>query len=119
MSRADRINRELRHHISIIIQQELKDPNIGFVTVTSVSISPDLSQASVYFTCMGDDKEKDKTKKVLNRASGYIRKLLGKRIYIKFIPDIKFIYDDTLKQEQEIDRIFDDIHKKRKSNEQV
>jgi len=119
MSRADKINRELRRHISIIVQQELKDTNTGFVTVASVSTSPGLSRASVYFTCMGDDKEKDKTTKMLNKASGYIRKLLGKRIYIKFIPDIKFIYDDTVKQEQEIDRIFDDIHKKRKSNEQV
>ncbi len=109
MSRTDKINRELRRHISIIIQQELKDPNVGFVTVTSVSTSPDLSQASVYFTCMGDDKEKDETTKTLNKASGYIRKLLGKRIYIKFMPDIKFIYDDTAQQKAKIDKILDQI----------
>jgi len=110
MSRADRINRELRRRISITIQQELKDPNIGFVTVASVSTSPDLSQASVYFTCMGDDKEKDKTKKALNRASGYIRKLLGKKLYIKFIPDIKFIYDDAVQQKAKIDKILNQLY---------
>ena len=113
MSRVDRINRELRNHISVIIQQKLNDPNIGFVTITSVLTSPDLSHALVYFTCMGDDKKKDKTTKTLNKASGYIRKLLSKRIYIKFIPDLKFIYDDTFRQEEEIGRILDNIDKER------
>ena len=115
MSRIDKINRELRNQISVIIQQELNDPNIGFVTVTSVSTSPDLSYASVYFTCMGDNREKDRTQKTLNKASGYIRKLLGKRLYIKSIPDLTFIYDDTARQKAEIDKLLDKINEEGKN----
>lgn len=99
MSRVDKINEELRHHISIIIQQELNDPAIGFVTVTSVLTSPDLRHSKIYFTCMGDEKKRKETEEALTRASGYIKKLLGKLIRIKFMPEIKFIYDDTMQQD--------------------
>ncbi|MFH0731331.1 MAG: 30S ribosome-binding factor RbfA [Candidatus Omnitrophota bacterium] len=111
MSRIDKINHELQHQISTIIQQELSDPRIGFVTVISVSVSADLRHAKVYFTSMGDDKQIKDTAETLNSAAGYIRKLLGKRMLIKFIPEIKFIFDDTIQQNEKIDKALDKIRR--------
>jgi len=105
------MNQELRHHISYAVQQELNDPSIGFTTITSVATSSDLRHTKVFFTCMGDEASRVKALKSLNKASGYIRKLVAKRLYIKFMPDIKFFYDDTEQQKEKIDKIFDRINK--------
>lgn len=118
MSRIDKLNKELRHHISVIVQQSLNDPSVGFVTIISASISPDLQHLKVFFTCLDDDDEKKKkVLRKLNRAAGFVRKLLSERLTIRFIPDIKFIYDDTIQQAERIEKIFEQINKEETTDE--
>lgn len=113
MSRIERIEEELRQQISLIVQQELRDPRIGFVTITSVEITRDLRDAKIYFTVMEAEKSLDYTRKGLDKAAGYVRKLIGQRMRIKFTPRISFVYDDSLARRGRIDDIIDRIHKER------
>lgn len=115
MSRADKVQEELRQQVSIIVQRDLKDPRVGFVTITRVEVTPDLRDARIYFTTMDVDKPFEDTVKGLDKASGFIRKLLGKRIRMKFTPQIRFIYDDSQTRRNRIDDIIDEIHKEKES----
>ncbi|NQT94914.1 MAG: 30S ribosome-binding factor RbfA [Candidatus Omnitrophica bacterium] len=111
MSRIDRVNEEMRHRISEIIQKDLSDPEIGFVTITRVETTPDLKIAHVYFTTIEEGESFDKTVDGLNRSAGFIRKALGRRIRMKSTPEIQFIYDDVDKEKNRIDEIIEAIHK--------
>lgn len=113
MSRLEKVQEELRHQISLIVQQELKDPRIGFVTITRVEVTPDLKTAKVYFTRLGPKESFEDTVNGLNRSAGFVRKLIGERMRIKFTPQINFIYDDSLKRQDRIDEIIDKIHKQK------
>lgn len=116
MSRLEKVQKELQHQISLIVQQELKDPRIGFVTITGVEITPDLKTAKVYFTRLGPKESFEDTVNGLNSSAGFIRKLIGERIRMKFTPQINFIYDDLLKRQDRIDEIIDKIHKEEEKN---
>ncbi len=108
MSRRDRLNEELRQQISLILQKDIHNPGIGFITITKVDISPDLRSADIFFTTMDDT---DTTFTALKQSAGQIRSLLGKRIRIKFIPRITFINDDSARVKNRVDEILDIIHK--------
>ncbi|MBN1405044.1 MAG: 30S ribosome-binding factor RbfA [Candidatus Omnitrophica bacterium] len=109
-TRIDKLNKEIRHLISMIILQKMQDPKTGLVTITHVSVSPDLKNALVYFTCLGDDAKKAQTAQALRKASGYIKKMLSANLRIRFMPDLKFKYDDTAEQQERIDKIFEQIN---------
>ncbi len=94
--RIDRLNQQLREEIASIVQFEVKDPGIGFVTITKVEISKDLSNAKVWFSCLGDAVARERTQDALDRSGGYIRSLLKKRLRLKVIPQFVFRYDDTV-----------------------
>lgn len=113
MSRVEKVQKELRYQVSLIVQQELKDPRIGFVTITRVEITPDLKEAKIYFTTMDVKESLDDTVNGLNRSAGFVRKLVGERMRMKFTPQINFIYDDSLKRQGIIDEIIDKIHREK------
>lgn len=108
--RATRVKELLREEISQIITTELKDPLVGMTTVTEVKLTNDLKSARVYVNIYGDDEVKDKTLRGLNRAKKFIRAELGGRTELKFVPEIKFIYDDTIDHAQNIEAILNKIH---------
>jgi ribosome-binding factor A len=110
MSRIDRINEEIRFHISTILQRDLRDPRVGFVTITKVDTSPDLRSASIYFTSMQGRGPVSDTLKGLKASKGFIRSMLAKRMDTKFIPQITFIDDVTSVEKNRIDEIIDIIH---------
>ena len=89
----ERINSNLQKEISYIIANEVKNPNIKFVTITYCDVTSDLSYAKVYFTTMGDVNE---TLKGLKSAKGFIRKTLADRIELRHIPELEFIYDESI-----------------------
>lgn len=109
--RATRVKELLREEISQIITMELKDPLVGMTTVTEVKLTNDLKSARVYVNIYGDDSVTDKTLRGLNRAKKFIRTELGKRTELKFVPEIRFIYDDTIDHAQNIEAILNKIHK--------
>ena len=104
----DRLNNSFVEHISQILRTEIKDERIHFVTVTAVSITNDLSFAKVYVTVL-DDKERDSILKQLNKASNFIERELSKRIDIRKMPDITFVYDESIEYATNIENIIESI----------
>ena len=113
MARIEKINRALKEEISRIIQREVKDPRLGFVTVTHVEVSRDLQHAKVYFSVLGDLKKIKEVQQGLNSARGFIRKLIGQNIQMRYTPEINFIYDKSIEYsvriEETIERIKDEL----------
>ncbi len=105
--RTDRLSNIFVEEISKIIRDEVKDEEIGFVTINSARVSSDLSYAKVYFTSL--DNNKDKSTKALNRASLFIRGKLCEKIDLRKMPELTFIYDDSISYGQNIETIIDKI----------
>ena len=103
MSRVDKLDSLLQKEISSIIQFDLNNPEIGFVTVSEVRVSPDLSKARVYVSFFG----KNYGIAALKKSKGFVRSELAKRLKLRKIPDIEFVVDDTL---EKVDRILVIVH---------
>lgn len=104
----DRLNNSFVEQISKIIRTEIKDSRINFVTVTACKITNDLSFAKVYVTVL-DDKERDNVIKLLNKASNFIERELSKRVEIRKMPNITFVYDKSLEYAANIENIIERI----------
>ena len=113
-SRADRVQERLKEEISKILEYELKDPRIGMITITRAEMTGDLRFARVYYSVMGDEKKKENAQKGLESATGFIKKLIGERIRLKFLPDIVFKYDDSLEYAQHISEVLEKIKEQQK-----
>lgn len=110
----ERYNDLFVKEISIILQTEVKDQNIRFVTITDVDITNDLSFAKVYFTVLNKEYL-EVTKKSLNRASSFIRSKLSERIDIRHTPQLQFIYDESIAYGEKIEKILDQINEEKES----
>lgn len=99
-SRLRRIGDQMQRDLSVLIQQEVKDPRLGMVTINAVKVSRDLSYADIYFTCMafGDNAEAERADQeaVLNKASGFLRSMLAQEIQLRVMPQLRFHYDTVL-----------------------
>jgi ribosome-binding factor A len=107
--RSHRLADELKNEISAIIAQEVKDPRIGFATVTEVEVSPDMRHARVFVSVLGSSEEKKEAFEALARATGFIRRLIGARIRLRHTPDLTFVYDDSIERGAQMMRLFDEI----------
>src|SRR5688572_25726302 len=108
--RIDRIEEQMRIELSEIIEREINDPRIGFVTVIGVKVSPDLSHARVSISSLGDLEQRKKALKGLKVASGFIRRSLSKRLHhLRRIPDLTFNYDETLEKGNRIEELLNQI----------
>lgn len=116
--RPERIAREMRDIISSIISEEIKDPRIGFVTVTRVEVTPDIRNAKIYFSSLGGKEEKESAIEGLNSASGYIRKSLSEKMRFKFTPELLFRLDESAEYSIHLNRIFDKIHKEKEKKDE-
>lgn len=108
-SRTDRVSEEFREILAESIQG-LKDPRVGFVTVTAVKVSPDLHVAWVYYTVLGDAKEKVATRAALRSATLHLRRVLGRQIRLKVTPELRFQEDDLDGDAARIERLLDQVH---------
>ena len=107
--RSQRLAEELKNEISAIIAQEIKDPRVGFATVTEVKVSPDLRHARVAVSVLGQPQERQETFDALVRATGYIRRLIGARIRLRHTPELSFAYDDSIERGERMMRLFEEI----------
>jgi len=114
--RPGRVQEAIRQEVSKILHNEIRDPRLGFLTVTGVELTNDLRYARIYFSVLGEDKDKKLALKGLNSAKGYIKGLLGDRIKLRFMPDIEFKIDETLERTQRIYDLFEKIKKERKDD---
>ena len=96
---------QIREEISEILLRELKDPRIGFVTITKVAVSDDLRQARVYYSVFGGEEEKEASYKGLESATGYIKRELGRRLRLKYMPEVTFLFDDSLEYGEHIEEL--------------
>ena len=105
MSNIKHIDSLLQRELSVIISQEIRDPKLGFPTVTEVRTAPDLSVSRVYVSFLGKNYKKRDGLETLRKSKGYIKSLLAKRVSMRKIPDLTFIVDDTLDTAEKIDNI--------------
>jgi ribosome-binding factor A len=113
-SRTERVAEEFREILAEEIQK-LKDPRVGFVTVTGVKVSADLHHAWVYFTVYGDQSERNGTRAALRSATKHLRHELGRQVRLKVTPEIEFVEDDTQERGDRIDRIIEQLHHEERS----
>ncbi len=108
--RSQRIQELLLEEISRLIQHGLKDPRIGFATITQVDVSDNLKHANIFVSVMGTEEEKEDTLKALRNAAGFIRNSLGKNLHLRYIPELDFKRDDTQNHVDKISKILRDLH---------
>lgn len=109
--RANRVAEQMKQELSDIISRRLKDPRVGFVTITDVDVTGDLQQAKVYFTVLGDEEKKATTKQALEKASGFIRSEIGSRIRLRKTPEIFFEFDESIDYGNRIEKLLSDLNK--------
>ena len=108
--RSDRVGELVSEEVSRIIQFDLKDPGLGFVTVTGVEMGQDLKRAVVYVSVYGDEEQGKKSIEALERASGYIRREMGRKINLKYTPELSFRHDPTREHASRIETLIRQIH---------
>lgn len=105
--RSDRVGGQIQTEISDILMTKVKDPRIGFVTVTSIEVSPDLRQAKVFISALGGDYET--SFQGLEKARPFIRGELGRRLRLRYVPELSFHEDRSAEEADRIGRMIDDI----------
>lgn len=108
-----RIASNIVKEMSYILAYEVKDSDIKFVTVTDCKLAPDLSFAKIYVTVL-DDSKKESTLKALKDASGFIRKELAERVEMRHVPELEFVYDESIAYGKKIEDIIEQIHEEDK-----
>jgi len=109
MGRQDRVAEAIRKEVSLIIHDELNDPRLGFVTITAVEVTADLREAKIFFSVLGSDDERKKTKAALDSGLGFIRKLIGERIQLRFVPELMFREDRSSEYGTRIEEVLNEI----------
>ena len=109
-SRPDRVGDQIRAEISDMIARELHDPGLGFVTLTHVRVTPDLQLARVYYTTLGDPTARRNTEQALRRASSFVRRQLGRRLRLRRIPEVEFVFDESIERQDRLERLLREIH---------
>lgn len=107
--RVGRVGEQIKKELSLLLQNELKDPRIGFVTITGVEVTNDLSIANVYLSVLGDEENKAASLKALTQASGFVRTELGRRIRLRKIPELLFKFDSSIEYGSRIDKLLNEI----------
>ncbi|EGQ3427796.1 30S ribosome-binding factor RbfA [Staphylococcus pseudintermedius] len=108
--RAERVGEQMKKELMDIINNKLKDPRVGFLTITDVQPTNDLSLAKVYLTVLGSDKERENTFKGLEKAKGFIKSEIGQRMQLRIVPDLQFEYDESIEYGNRIERLIQDLN---------
>lgn len=109
MPRHERVEEAIKREVSLIIHDELKDPRIGFVTITRVELSQDLRNAKIYYSVLGKEESHKKTKMALDSALGFIRSLVAQRINMRFATELMFCEDRSTEYSVHIEEIINEI----------
>jgi ribosome-binding factor A len=112
-SRPERVGEEIRQEISALLAREIRDPGVGFVTLTRVKMSPDLQLARVYYTLIGDEKAKVETARALERVTPFIRRQIASRVRLRRVPEVRFEFDRSVEHQDRIERILLDLEQER------
>ena len=108
--RADRVATLIKHELAAVLARGMRDPRIGFVTITNVKVSDDLKYARVFYSVLGSDEKKEETQKGLDQARGYLQRGLANTLELRFTPHLSFELDASLDEGLKIDGIIRKIH---------
>ena len=103
-----RVNESLREVIAGEVAR-LKDPGLGFITITGVSVSPDLRAARVYYSVLGDESEKESTQSALDRAAPRVQGVVGREVRLRYNPRLEFVFDESVEQGLRMERLLQEI----------
>src|SRR5262245_6911138 len=118
-SRPDRVADQIRGELANLLAREVHDPGIGFVTLTRVQITPDLQQARVFYTALATGpgasasdvtKARQNTERALERAAPFLRRQLGSRLRLRRVPELRFIYDESIAGQDRIEQLISELH---------
>lgn len=108
-TRPARVGDQIREELSELLAREVKDPGIGFITITHVKVSADLQVARAYYTVLGDAAARKTTAKALDRALPFLRRQIASRVRLRRAPDLAFQYDESVERHQRIEEILQEI----------
>lgn len=108
-SRGQRVSEQILRELAELIRLEVKDPRVGFITLTEVELTPDYAHAKIYFTSMTGQDDLDETLAGLRRASGFLRRELGRRVRIHTTPELHFHYDKSVEQGSRMSQLIDKV----------
>ena len=108
-ARSERVSRHIRNTLADILRRHVRDPRLKLVTITSVDVSPDLRQAKIYYAMTGDEEKRQRVQEGFQKARPFIKKLLGQELGLRYMPDIRFFYDDSLDYGARMEALFRSI----------
>ena len=109
MSRTIRLGEQIREEVSEILGREVRDPGIGFLTLTRVRVTDDLSQARIYYTMLGEPADRKKTARALERALPFIRRALAERLHVRRMPELAFQFDESVAHQARVEELLEEI----------
>ena len=118
-NRPERVGEAIRDELSTLLAREVHDPGVGFITLTTVKVSPDLQLARVYYTSMGDEKALKETAKALGRATPFLRRQVAQRLRLRRAPELQFFYDQSIAHQDRIEQILQDLKSEAVSREEA
>ena len=107
--RSSRIGKKIQRGVSEYLQSSLRDPRLQMVTITGVNMSPDLSVARVYYSVTGRTRERNDARAGFKSAAGYIKRSLAAELKLKYMPELRFTYDESLDYGTKVDRLLEEI----------
>lgn len=108
-TRQRRVQELLVHEISDIVRREVKDPRVGFVTITDAEVSADLRHARVFYSVLGNEEQREATGEALNRAASFIRGEFARRAQMRYVPEIRFAFDSSVERSARISRLLEQV----------
>ena len=108
-SRPDRVADQIRSEIASLLARDVHDPGVGFVTLTRVAVTPDLQHARLHYTSLGDEPARAATGRALERAAPFLRRQLGARLRRKRVPDLHFIYDESIAGQDRVEQLLNEF----------
>jgi ribosome-binding factor A len=109
-NRPERVAAMVQHLLGERFARGMRDPRIGFVTITGVKMSPDLREAQVFWTVHGGDQQRKLTAQGLGKARGYLRHEIGIELKLRVVPDLHFIYDEAIDRGERIEKLIRQVH---------
>jgi ribosome-binding factor A len=109
-SRPERVADLIRSELGTLLTRDVRDPGIGFITVTRVHLSPDLQLARVFYTALGDEKARTNTARAIDRAAPFLRRQIGSRLRLRRVPELVFVYDQSVAGQDRIEQLLNEIH---------
>ncbi|EIA19870.1 30S ribosome-binding factor RbfA [Listeria fleischmannii] len=109
--RSNRVAEQMKKELGDILNRKLKDPRLGFITITDVEVTGDLQQATIFISILGNEKEREDTLLALEKAHGFIRSEIGNRMRLRKVPELLFEMDSSLEYGNRIDELLRDLNK--------